>query len=86
MKDGSIRAHARFFANQWSKDRLSKYSSLTGIWVDDSGSITGEDGWEDIFKAQVDAMQRPISDSAEGISFEEIWHEISEKGVTIAFK
>lgn len=84
VAEGSIKPRARFFTNQWSKERLSKYKPLVGIWVDESGSITGEEGWEDTFKDQVESMQRAIPTDANGVSFQDIWDEISKGGISIA--
>lgn len=84
LEEGSIEPHARFFTNQWSRERLSKYKPMVGIWVNEAGSITGENGWEEIFKNQVENMRKAIPDDAVGISFEELWNELSKEGVVIA--
>jgi hypothetical protein len=57
---------------------------MVGIWINEAGSITVENGWEEIFKNQVENMQRAIPDDAVGISFEELWNELSKEGVVIA--
>jgi len=70
---------SRWFVNQWDKDRLEKCDrSLIGIWVneDGDGSLTGEEGWEDVFQAQQACIQREIPPDAKGLTFDEIIDEI----------
>ena len=78
LKEGAIVPYARFFANQWNKERLSKYEPMIAIWVDESadGSIVGEEGWEELFNAHIESINRDIPDDAVGISFEEILDDV----------
>jgi hypothetical protein len=68
---------SRWFVNQWDRDRLAKYDRVVGIWVNEvDGSVLGEDGWEDIFKAHVQSMQRDVPIDATGVSFDDILNDV----------
>jgi hypothetical protein len=74
---------SRWFANQWERERLERYEPLVGIWVDENGTVTGDEGWEKIFQEHVEVMQREIPKEAIGISFDEIVQGIVARGVPI---
>jgi hypothetical protein len=63
---------SRWFTDQWDKKRLARYPKLIGIWVDDYGSIVGEEGWEDVFKMHQMKLEQEIPHDAKGLSFDEI--------------
>jgi hypothetical protein len=83
----NIVAASRWYPNQWDKDRLSKYDDddkLIGIWVqEEDGSIVGEDGWEDVFKAQIESMEREIPEGAEGQTFDQIIDSVGRDNIKI---
>jgi len=55
-----IEASSRWFSNQWSSERLSKLPNLIGIWVNDDGSLLGDNGWESVFAKMQSAMNSDI--------------------------
>lgn len=70
-----LQPSSRWFANQWDKKRLEPYDKLVGIWVnEDDGSITGEDGYEQVLEDHMVCMNREISpsDALIGETFEEL--------------
>jgi hypothetical protein len=87
FKDAENRvAASRWFPNQWDKERLSKYDDdkLIGIWVqEEDGLMVGEDGWEDVFKAQIESMTREIPEGAEGETFDQIVDSVGQDNITI---
>jgi hypothetical protein len=74
---------SRWFSNQWDQERLSKLDKLPGIWVQKDGSLTGEDGWEDILEAHKASMEREIPPGAEGETFDEIVDSIGRDKIKI---
>lgn len=75
--EGAIVPYARFFTNQWSKEKLSQYKPMIGIWVDEStGDIVGEDGYKELFQAHIESVQRGIPNDAVGITFDDILKDI----------
>ena len=72
--------NSRWFANQWDPERLSKLQPLVAIWVnEDDGSLTGEDGWEEIYRAMKASMEKEIPDDAEGETFDGIVNSICSR-------
>jgi hypothetical protein len=74
-----MKPSSRWFSNQWTPERLARFQPLVGMWqvVNEEdggggGSITGDDGFEEVLKAQLESMQREIPKGAMGLSFDEI--------------
>lgn len=66
-------ASSRWFSNQWETERLAQYPPLVGIWVrEGDGSITGEQGWEEVFAKHMEGLQREIAEDAPGETFDAI--------------
>ena len=70
--------NSRWFANQWDSERLSKLNPLVAIWVQEDGSLTGEDGWEVIYQDMKANMEREIPENAEGETFDELVESIGD--------
>ena len=81
---------SRWFSNQWDEERLSKCSrQLVGIWVnEDDGTLVGDDGYEDVLKAHLACMERPIKQEdgdtrGQSMSFNDIVDKIGRDRVKI---
>lgn len=84
LDEGSLVPSSRWFTNQWDPERLAKYDKLVEIWVDvDSGSIVGDEGWEEVFRAHQESMSRDIPSGAKGMSFDEILDQIGKDTMII---
>ena len=85
LTEGSIKPYARFFSNQWSQERIQQCErKLIGIWVDENtGDITGEEGYKELFEAHIEKINRPIPDDAVGITFEAIVEQLGKNNVVI---
>jgi hypothetical protein len=82
--DTPFQVSSRWFSNQWTAERLQQYSSLIGIWVNESdNSITGDKGWEEVFEKHMEKMNSRIPMDAVGESFDQIVASIGHENVII---
>lgn len=82
--DRPFSASSRWFSNQWTSERLKHYPPLIGIWVNElDNSITGEKGWEAVFKTHMEMMDQRIPMNAVGETFDEIVESIGHEKVII---
>jgi hypothetical protein len=75
---------SRWFSNQWTPERLSMFDKLVGIWVQEDGSLTGEDGWEKVVQEHLESIQREIPKGVEGETFDEIVDSIGRENIIVS--
>jgi hypothetical protein len=77
-------ASSRWFSNQWRPEHLAQHPPLIGIWVNElDNSITGDKGWEPVFKTHLDSMNRAIPTDAEGETFDQIIDSIGKEKLAV---
>ncbi len=77
-------ASSRWFSNQWEPERLARYSSLVGIWVDESdGSIHGDTGWEEVLEKHMECMHREIQQDSQGETFDKLLDSIGRDKIVV---
>jgi hypothetical protein len=83
----SLVPSSRWFTNQWNPERLAPHKYYVGIWAKDDGSLEGDDGWEEVFAAQIAAMERDISPNAKGKTFDELvdWIGGTDRKIHVAY-
>jgi hypothetical protein len=56
------------------------------MWVDENGQVTGQEGWESVFEAQIARMKRPKNEDSlsEGETFDDIVDSLQKEDIIIA--
>lgn len=82
--DDSSQPTSRWFTNKWTPERLSQYEKLPALWVnEEDGSLEADfEGWQEVFQAQVAALQVPVPEDAHapGETFEDVVEHVVGKG------
>jgi hypothetical protein len=60
------------------------FDKLVGIWVQEDGSLTGEDGWEKVVQEHLESIQREIPKGVEGETFDEIVDSIGRENIIVS--